>query len=164
MAGRLIPDARRRGRAAALSSASLFVIALSLGVTSLGSMASAQPNAQSCAGDNGGITLPPGFCATVFADKVGHVRHMTVAPNGVLYVNSWSGRYFHNDTPPAGGFLVALKDSNDAGRADVIERFGDGIPQGSAGGSGIGFYNGAIYAEQNDKIIRYALPADSIVP
>jgi len=45
-----------------------------------------------CAGDNGGITLSPGFCATVFADNVGHARHMVVAPNGVVYVNTWSGR------------------------------------------------------------------------
>src|ERR1700733_706544 len=117
-----------------------------------------------CSGDNGGLTLSPGFCATVFADNIGHVRHMAVAPNGVLYVNTWSGRYFHNDPPPAGGFLVALKDSNGDGKADVIERFGDGVAQGSAGGSGIAFYNGAVYAEQNDKIIRYAIPADSIAP
>ena len=40
-----------------------------------------------CAGDNGGITLSPGFCATVFADKLGHARHLKVAPNGVVYVN-----------------------------------------------------------------------------
>ena len=40
-----------------------------------------------------------------------------------------------------------------------IERFGAGVPQGSAGGTGIAIYNGAIYAEQNDKIMRYALPA-----
>ena len=112
----------------------------------------------SCSGDNGGLTLSPGFCATVFADNLGHVRHMAVAPNGVLYVNTWSGRYFHNDTPPAGGFLVALKDTNGDGNADVIERFGDGVAQGSAGGTGIAFYNGAVYAEQNDKIIRYAMP------
>jgi glucose/arabinose dehydrogenase len=153
----------QRSRAAILSATSLFAILIA------GSSAFAQANpsgAQACAGDNGGITLPSGFCATVFADNLGHVRHMAVAPNGVLYVNSWSGRYYHNDTPPAGGFLVALKDSNNVGRADVIERFGDGIPQGSAGGTGIAVYNGAVYAEQNDKIIRYALPTDgsSIAP
>jgi glucose/arabinose dehydrogenase/cytochrome c553 len=89
---------------------------------------------------------------------------MVFAPNGVLYVNSWSGRYYRYAPPPAGGFLVALKDSKGAGRADVTERFGAGVPQGSAGGTGIAFYKGAIYAEQNDKIIRYALPADSMVP
>jgi hypothetical protein len=37
-----------------------------------------------CADDNGGITLPPGFCATVFADTIGHARHLVVAPNGVV--------------------------------------------------------------------------------
>ncbi len=115
-----------------------------------------------CPGNNGGITLPPGFCASVFADDLGHVRHMSVAPNGVLYVNTWSGRYFHNDTPPPGGFLIALRDSKGEGHADVIERFGASKAQGSAGGSGIAYYNGAIYAEQNDKIIRYVLPKDPV--
>ena len=62
-----------------------------------------------CVGDNGGITLSPGFCATVFADKLGHARHMAVAPNGVVYVNTWSGRYYRNDTPPPGGFLIACR-------------------------------------------------------
>jgi glucose/arabinose dehydrogenase len=38
-----------------------------------------------------GITLPKGFCASVFADKVGHARQMAVAPDGTLYVNTWSG-------------------------------------------------------------------------
>ena len=39
-----------------------------------------------CDPDNGGITLPPGFCALVVADNLGAARHMTVAPNGDLYV------------------------------------------------------------------------------
>jgi len=120
--------------------------------------------ADACGGDNGGITLPPGFCATVFADNLGHVRQMAFAPNGVLYVNTWSGRYYQNDTPPAGGFLIALKDTKGDGYADVIERFGPGVSQGSAGGTGIRFYNGGLYAEQNDRIVRYPLPAGSIVP
>src|SRR4030088_3726267 len=72
--------------------------------------------ARPCAGDNGGITLPPGFCATVFADNIGHARYLVVAPNGVVYVNTWSGRYYGNDTPPPGGFLVALKDTDGDGR------------------------------------------------
>ena len=41
-----------------------------------------------CAGDNGGITLSPGFCATVFADKLGHARHLVVAANGVVYMTT----------------------------------------------------------------------------
>jgi glucose/arabinose dehydrogenase/cytochrome c553 len=148
----------RRVRAGALCSASLLAIAITP------SLAVAQSNgagAGACAGDNGGITLSPGFCASVFADNLGHVRHMTVAPNGVVYVNTWSGRYYRYDTPPAGGFLIALKDSKGDGHADVIERFGPGQPEGSAGGTGIAIYKGGIFAEQNDKIIRYALPAPS---
>jgi glucose/arabinose dehydrogenase len=89
---------------------------------------------------------------------------MVFGANGALYVNTWSGRYYHNDKPPAGGFLVALKDTKGDGHADMIERFGDGVPQGSAGGTGIRIYKGGLYAEQNDKIIRYALPSDGVVP
>jgi glucose/arabinose dehydrogenase/mono/diheme cytochrome c family protein len=119
---------------------------------------------QTCDSGNGGITLPSGFCATVFADNIGHARHLTVAPNGVVYVNTWSGRYYGNDKPPAGGFLVALKDTTGKGRADQVVRFGPGIESKNAGGTGIALYNGAIYAETNDRIVRYALPADKIAP
>jgi len=117
-----------------------------------------------CADDNGGITLPAGFCATVFADNIGHARHLVVAPNGVVYVNTWSGRYYGNDTPPAGGFLVALQDTNGEGRADVKVRFGGSVQTGSAGGTGITLYRGALFAEVDDRIVRYALPASGIMP
>jgi glucose/arabinose dehydrogenase/mono/diheme cytochrome c family protein len=89
---------------------------------------------------------------------------MVVAPSGVLYVNTWSGRYYGNDTPHAGGFLVALQDKSGTGKADVIERFGETVQSGGAGGTGIGMYKEAIYAEINDRIARYSLPAGSLVP
>src|SRR5271154_910750 len=60
-----------------------------------------------CPTSDTGLKLPPGFCATIFADGIGHARHLVVAPDGVVYVNTWSGRYYGNDTPHAGGFLVA---------------------------------------------------------
>jgi glucose/arabinose dehydrogenase len=119
---------------------------------------------EACADDNGGITLPPGFCATVFADNIGHARHLVLAPNRVVYVNTWSGRYYRNDTPPPGGFLVAPQDTTGDGRADVIMRFGETREQGSAGGTGIALYNGGLFAEVNDRIVRYALPEGAIVP
>ena len=121
-------------------------------------------SASSCSGGHAGITLSPGFCATVFADKLGHARHLVVAPNGVVYVNTWSGRYYHNDTPPSGGFLIALRDTKNKGKADEIKRFGETAAQGSAGGTGIQFYNNAIYAEVNDKIVKFALRATALVP
>ena len=117
-----------------------------------------------CVGDNGGITLSPGFCATVFADKLGHARHLAVAPNGVVYANTWSGRYYHDDTPPPGGFLIALQDTKGDGRADKIVRFGPTKADGNAGGTGIAIYNGYVYAETNDRIVRYQLPSSGIEP
>lgn len=130
---------RRCHRAAAYSAASVFAAAalLAVGVAHFAQSKPSGAPAGTCAGDNGGITLPPGFCATVFADNLGHARHIVFGPNGVLYVNTWSGRYYRNDTLPAGGFLVAIKDSKGDGHADVIERFGDGVPQGATGGTGI---------------------------
>src|SRR5205809_4054494 len=124
----------------------------------------AAEGAAPCAGDNGGITLPPGFCATVFADNIGHARQMVVALNGVVYVNTWSGTYYRNDTPPPGGFLLALQDTTGDGRADAVVRFGPGAETGNAGGTGIALYNGALYAETNDRIVRYALPTGAVAP
>ena len=124
----------------------------------------AQDASHACPHDDSGLKLPDGFCATVFADDIGHARHMVAAPSGVLYVNTWSGRYYGNDTPHAGGFLVALQDKSGTGKADVIQRFGETVQSGGAGGTGIGMYKGSIYAENNDRILRYSLPAGSIVP
>jgi glucose/arabinose dehydrogenase len=124
----------------------------------------APAKSQACQNDDSGLQLPAGFCATVFADEIGHARHMVVAPSGVLYVNTWSGRYYGNDTPPTGGFLVALQDKNGVGKAEVIGRFGETVQSGGAGGTGIGLYKGSIYAEINDRIVRYSLPPGSIVP
>jgi len=124
----------------------------------------AEAKSQACPNDDSGLQLPAGFCATVFADDIGHARHMVVAPSGILYVNTWSGRYYGNDTPHAGGFLVALQDKSGTGKADVIERFGETVQSGGAGGTGIGMYKGSIYAEINDRIVRYLLPAGSAVP
>jgi glucose/arabinose dehydrogenase/mono/diheme cytochrome c family protein len=117
-----------------------------------------------CSHDDSGLTLPAGFCATVFADGIGHARHLAVAPSGVVYVNTWSGAYYHSDKPPEGGFLVALQDKAGAGKADVIQRFGETAQTGGAGGTGIGMYKGSIYAEINDRIVRYPLPSGALVP
>jgi glucose/arabinose dehydrogenase len=151
-----------RGRARIAAAAAILLPGLVAAVTifSLGQAATNPPPASPtvCPTD-AGITLSPGFCATVFADNLGHARHLAVAPDGTVYVNTWSGVYYDDDTPPAGGFLVALRDTKGQGRADVVERFGPGVPQGSAGGTGIAYYKGAIYAEMNDRILRYPLPA-----
>ncbi len=133
---------------------------------SSGAAANATPPAKpgACANDDSGLTLPTGFCATVFADKIGHARHLVVSDSGVVYVNTWSGGYYGNDAPHAGGFLVALQDTTGKGKADKNQRFGETVQSGGAGGTGIGIYKGALYAEINDKIVRYALPAGAFIP
>jgi glucose/arabinose dehydrogenase/mono/diheme cytochrome c family protein len=150
----------------------LFVGVLLAGLFAVSSIAAAQnqPNSgakttsPSCPNDNSGLKLPAGFCATVFADDIGHARHLVVGPGGVVYVNTWSGEYYDNVPPHAGGFLVALQDKSGAGKADVIERFGETVQTGGAGGTGIGMYEGSLYAEINDRIARYSLSGNSIVP
>jgi glucose/arabinose dehydrogenase/cytochrome c5 len=126
--------------------------------------AAAPTSGPACATDDSGLKLPAGFCATVFADGIGHARHMVVTAGGVVYVNTWSGRYYGSDVPHEGGFLVALQDTTGSGKANVNKRFGETVQSGGAGGTGIGLYNGALYAEINDKIVRYALPAGALVP
>jgi glucose/arabinose dehydrogenase/mono/diheme cytochrome c family protein len=125
--------------------------------------AGAQTKSQACASDDSGLKLPAGFCATIFADGIGHARQLVVSPSGVVYVNTYVG-----DPPdeklPAGGFLVALEDKAGAGKASVPERFGETVATGGAGGTGIALYKGSIYAEINDRIVRYGLPAGSVVP
>lgn len=124
----------------------------------------AKATPKGCDADNGGLTLPNGFCASVFADHLGHPRHLAVAPNGVVYVNTWSGRYYGDDTTPAGGFLVALRDTTGDGHADVIARFGDSVQAHGHGGTGIALHGPWLFAEESDRIERYTMPSTGIVP
>jgi glucose/arabinose dehydrogenase/mono/diheme cytochrome c family protein len=171
----IVHSATRETRQAVLSIVLMTAAILTVGCTSSGKRGSAalgdapadsvqSPAAGALKCDNDGLTLPGGFCATVFADRIGHARHLAVGSNGTVYVNTWSGKYYGNDTAPAGGFLVALQDTTGDGRADVIARFGDSVHSGSAGGTGIRLYNGALYAESNDKILRYPLTTGDITP
>jgi len=67
---------RCMGSGAALTVRTLGLLLLLIAAPSAAQDALRTATGSSCAGDNGGITLPPGFCATVFADNVGHARQM----------------------------------------------------------------------------------------
>src|SRR5579872_2559210 len=69
-------------------------------------------NAPACDPNNGGITLPAGFCAFVAADGLGEARHIAVAPNGDVYVALMNGG------------VAALRDTNGDGRFEMKEKFG----------------------------------------
>ncbi|MBS0268542.1 MAG: PQQ-dependent sugar dehydrogenase [Proteobacteria bacterium] len=122
-------------------------------LTALSPAGGARAAEKSC-NANAGITLPKGFCATIFADHVGAPRHMAVAPDGTVYVNNRSRK------PSPGGSLLALKDSKGDGHADIIERFGPA----DTGGTGIAVYKNGLFVDIGDKIVRYELAPGDIAP
>ncbi len=103
-----------------------------------------------CAADNAGLTLPPGFCAVVFASELGAVRHMVVAPNGdVLAVANRSSIGAEAGGGAPGGALLLLRDERGTGRADKVVRLASG------GGSGMALSGGYLYATSGRAIVRY---------
>lgn len=104
-----------------------------------------------CDPDNGGLVLPEGVCALVVADDLGRARHLAVAPNGDIYVR------MRNDS--LGGGIVALRDGDGDGRAEVVERFE------ASGGTGIAVRDGMLWFTTDTSILRVPLPTDgSLVP
>src|SRR6202167_5950002 len=154
--------ANQLGRASTISAFAVAIL-LASGAFPAGA-AMAAGSAPACPTGDTGITLSPGFCATIFADNLGHVRHLVVAPDGTLYANTWSGRYFPNAPLPPGGFLLALKDTRGEGRADVVQRFGATVEAGGTGGSGIALYHDALFAEENGRILRNTLAPGTALP
>ena len=104
------------------------------------------PVAPACDPDNGGLTLPKGFCATVYATVVG-VRHIAVAPDGDVFASG--GR----------GGVTAMRDRKGTGRADSSVTFG-----GIGGATGIALGADAIYYAPSDRVIRYGWKPGSLTP
>jgi glucose/arabinose dehydrogenase len=92
---------------------------------------------------NGGITLPGGFSATVFADKLGRARHIAVNTNGDVYIKATELK--------DGNGIIRLRDVNNDGIADSITGFG------KYKGTGIGIKNGYLYATSDENVYRYKL-------
>ena len=112
--------------------------------------AQAARTAVQCDPDNGGLTLPPGFCALVVAAETGGARHLAVAANGDVYVA------LKTADKPSG--VVALRDTNGDGRADVRERFGD------VGGTGLILRSGYLYMSQDTAVVRYPMKDGQLLP
>jgi glucose/arabinose dehydrogenase len=110
------------------------------------------------------LDLPDGFTATIFADNLGGARHLVTAPNGDVYVNTWRSPYDTARRIPRGGFIVALRDTTNDGKADLIRRFGTTPESGSRGGTGIALRNGLLYVEVDSQIVRYDLIDNNVVP
>ena len=98
---------------------------------------------------NGGITLPTGFSASVFADKLGKARHIVVNSNGDVYTKTEDLKDGHG--------IFRLRDANKDGIAEDISGFGN------YKGTGIAIKNGYLYATTDEKIYRYKLNANNEV-
>src|SRR5665213_1559765 len=85
--------------------------------------------APSCDPNNGALTLPAGFCAQVVADNLGPARNAVAAANGDLYVTLQEG-------PNQTGGVMALRDADNDGKFEIVEKFGAGA------GTGIALHNG----------------------
>ena len=105
-----------------------------------------------------GLQLPPGFCATVFVDGARGARHIVVAPNNDVFVNlAASGPGQRGGSRTQGGVL-ALRDTDRDGKADIQRRFGSG------GGSGIALQGNSLYVTAGNSILRYNIPSGSLTP
>lgn len=102
------------------------------------------------ASDNGGITLPDGFQATVVADSVGRARHITVDDDGDIYVAL--------ERAQNGNGIVALRDENNDGNAETREYFGDYT------GTGIHIHDGYLYFGSDTSVVRYPMSGNELVP
>ena len=158
------PTSRLRTRDVLMATALAAILPLAAAGTARAQDAPSPASAGKCTGANAGITLPQGFCATIFADHVGHARQMVVASDGTLYLNTWSGGYYKPEPIHPGGFLVALKDNDHDGTSDKEVRFGPTEKEGNAGGTGIAIYDGHLYAETNHDIVRYKLESGKMAP
>jgi glucose/arabinose dehydrogenase len=107
------------------------------------------------------VTFADGFRATVYADTVGLPRHIVARSNGDLYVNTYRPQHDRDRRVPAGGFIVALRDTNRDGVADRIRRFG---AESGNGGTGIAIYRDQLYVEAGPAIVRYQLHPTDLGP
>ena len=138
-----------------------------LAVLSVPAVASAQ-TATKCAPDNLGIKLLPGFCLSLFADSIAQPRQFAVAANGDVFVAAQGGR-------GGGGGIIALRDANGDGRAEVRDVF-----ESSANSSHVGLFEGYLYTEamapslprgqapggsgRTSAIVRYPMKAGELKP
>lgn len=123
------------------------------------SLKRANPGKVECDPDNGGITLPPGFCAVVVADlesggAPARARHMAITTAGNLFVAINSPR----NVNPAFG-IIGLRDTDGDGRADEQSAFSPGL-----GGSGLAWRDGILYFGANDRVLRFKMPPGLMTP
>lgn len=103
------------------------------------------------------IRLPAGFTATIFADNVGAARHIAVRDNGDVYVTLRNARQLVNPDESTDS-LLALRDTNGDGAADVVEHFGRGDAH-----TGMAIHGNHLYYSSATAVYAIELD-DNLVP
>jgi glucose/arabinose dehydrogenase len=105
---------------------------------------------------NGGLFLPEDFEAIVVIDSLkGRARQIAVNDNGDIYVKS---RFSEPE-----GRNVALRDTNNDGRADIIEKFGKYEKERSYG-TAMRIHNEYLYFSSELSVYRYKLIPGQLTP
>jgi glucose/arabinose dehydrogenase len=102
--------------------------------------------------NNAGLTLPQGFRASKIADNLGTARHITVTPQGEMYVKM----VFNKRSKYQNGVLH-LVDLNGDGKMDTTFAFSN------LSGTGIVIKNGYLYASTDEEVFRYKLDSKNQV-
>lgn len=105
--------------------------------------------------DNGGLFLPDGFQAVVVVDSIGRARHLAVNDNGDIYVKLRS--------PDGTKGSVAIRDTDNDGKADIIKTFGDYADEGNYG-TAMRIYNGYLYFSTAGVVYRTKLSPGKLIP
>jgi glucose/arabinose dehydrogenase len=113
--------------------------------SALGALAAIAFAAPAMAADNDGLTLAPGFSATVVQEGLGAGRHLVVAANGDIYLASRDG-------------LVAMRDKDHDGKVDETAKFGD------VQGTEVRIYKDWLYVSDNVGVYRYPLKKGELAP
>src|SRR5690625_5106088 len=108
-----------------------------------------------CHPDNGGLTLPDGFCASVIADNIVPARHLAVASNGDIYLK----------TRGQEGGVAALRDTTGDYRIDVVEYLSNMTPVrgGILWETGMGTPAGYLGASNPEPDARRTMPENEEV-
>jgi glucose/arabinose dehydrogenase len=106
--------------------------------------------APALAAEPDGLTLPPGFHASVVADGLGPIRHMALRGDDI-YVSTRHGA----NAPSVGIIALRLGPDHKPVQTEHIA----GVDQGT----GIRIHRGALYAATSTGVVRIAL-SDALVP
>ena len=102
-----------------------------------------------------GLIVANGFKTTVVVDSLGPARHLAVNDNGDIYVklSIEEGREGN----------VALRDTDNDGKADIIKRFGD-YPNDGRFATGMRIHNGYLYYSSELVVYRQKLIPGQLIP